>query len=159
MPAGPLGNQPFLLFGAANPGPQKIDIIIIPDVCSSVPRRRRRLGAPSGRTGTPDHGPLSGLCEDNSIRASEICRSSSTHALARIPKNSRNPGPPLAPTRLSGLRVLVCLLACFLRFGGISGERLSALQIMQAFPHPCQLHSPAPWEVAPNHKMHIFGDP
>ncbi|CAN0171929.1 unnamed protein product [Rangifer tarandus platyrhynchus] len=81
MPAGTPKSQPFLRFRAANTGPREIDIII-PDGCS----QSRGLGGGSEPLGE-EHDcrtTLSGHCEDNSIRASDICGSTLTHALAPI---------------------------------------------------------------------------
>ncbi|MXQ93066.1 hypothetical protein E5288_WYG019686 [Bos mutus] len=103
MPAGTPKSQPFLRFRAANPGPPEIDIII-PDGFS----QSRGLGGSSEPLGE-EHDcrtTLSGHCEDNSIRASDICGSKITHALAPILGEMAGKGlsaPPLFLARLSAL--------------------------------------------------------
>lgn len=104
MPAGTPKSQPFLRFRAANPGPREIGIII-PDGCS----QSRGLGGGSEPLGEEHDGrtTLSGHCEDNSIRASDICGSTLTHALAPTLGEMAGKGLSAPPLFLGRLSVLV----------------------------------------------------
>ena len=151
MPAGTPKSQPFLRFRGANPGPPEIDIII-PDGFS----QSQGLGGGSEPLGE-EHDcrtTLSGHCEDNSIRASEICGSTITHALAPILGEMAGKGlsaPPLFLARLSAL-------VGWLRFGKISSETGSPANNIRLLSPPSDTFS-NPLGSCPNHKTQVSGDP
>lgn len=150
MPAGTPKSQPFLLFRAANPSSREIDIII-PDGCS----QSRGLGGGSEPLGEEHDSrtTLSGHCEDNSIRASDICGSTLTHALAPILGEMAGKGLSAPPLFLARLSVLVG----WLRFGK-SSETESPVNNIRLLSPPSDTFS-SPLGNCPNHKTQVSEDP